>query len=166
MAKVGNVPVNPIAVDTTVHVIFDGNKFYWRTRNTVDVIITEHKYCNAFEIVVYEPTLDKEAPRIYLDAALLLSKVHECDIDSKISFANRNHVSITEGMVHHIMNKAISDYILNRLIIKEFSVEELVIIAEFQYLPSDTDMGDITKLIRSKPAVLVPYITRHYKHLL
>lgn len=152
-------------------VTFEGTKFYWRTRNTIDVYIVEHKTCNVFEIIVYEPSFDVEAPRIYLDGAVFTSRIDHTDIEAKLSFAKRNNVPLTEKFVTGIYNRAYSDYILNRLAMKEFVPEERKIVVVLQFTSGECEAAaaggtPVELLICEKPAKLEPYRTSHYKSLL
>jgi hypothetical protein len=148
-------------------VAFDGTKFYWRTRNTVDVVIAHHKYCKTFEVIIYEPTLDKEAPRIYLNEEILIPKVDHNEIDSKLSFVKRNCVPLTEKFVSGIVNKAVSDFVLNRLIIKELVASEKIFLVDFRIDENEIMIQpDFSKLICARPEALLLHHTKHFKHVM
>jgi carbonic anhydrase len=148
-------------------IAFDGTKFYWRTRNTVDVVIVHHKDCNTFEVIIYEPTLDKEAPRIYLNEKILMPKVDHNEIDSKLSFAKRNSLPLTEKFVSGIVNKSVSDFILNRLLIKELVASEKIFLVDFRIDENEIMIRpDFSELICARPEALRPHQTKHFKHLM
>jgi hypothetical protein len=148
-------------------VAFDGTKFYWRTRNTVDVVIAHHKNCKTFEVIVYEPTLDKEAPRIYLNEDILMTKVDNNEIESKLSFAKRNNVPLTEKFVSGIVNKAVSDFVLNRLLIMELVASEKKFVMKLRIDENEIMMQpDFGELVCSPPEALSLHQTKHFKHLL
>ena len=140
-------------------VIFEGVKFFWRSRNTIDVWIVEHKSFNLYELIAYEPSMDKEAPRIYISSKELLEKVGNDEIESKLSFAKRNNVPLTEIFVASVVNKVIADYVLNRILMKEFLMEEKKITIELRL-----DYGEV--VLREKPEELEEHRTTHYKKLL
>ena len=140
-------------------VVFEGAKFFWRTRNTVDILIVEHKAHEIFEIIVYEPSFDVEAPRIYIDSKTLMSKVDNEEIESKLSFAKRNSVPLTEKFVAGVVNKVVSDYIMSRIIMKEFLTEEKNIII-------DLTNGDMCGVLNEKPELVEEYKTKHHRRLM
>lgn len=150
--------------------IFQGVKFFWRTRNSLDIIIIEHKSFNVTELIAYEPTIDREAPRLYLNTALLRTKIDHTAVDAQVSFAKRNNVSHTEEWIEGIYNKAKADYLLNRLFITEFSSENKVIKVEVQIssiaAESDADAEDKVPLMCERPTELRPFHSPHYATLM
>lgn len=153
-------------VDVKEVITFEGTKFFWRTRNTVDVKIVEHRSCKTFEVIVYEPTLDQEAPRIYLNASILVAKLDHADIDAKMSFAKRNNVPITEKFVVGIVNKMVSDFVLNKLHMKEMTEDDKQFVVELHITESDIETDpDLGKIVRTRPGGLIPHKTIHLKHI-
>lgn len=144
-------------------IIFQGVKFYWRTRNTIDVTVVEHEEQTTTEIVLFDPSLGGESPRIYLSSPVLFSKLDHDDIELQLSFAKRNCVPITEKFMDTIMNKAKSDFILNRLVITEYSVELKKVVVSFQLSGVDCDSAG---LICEKPQVFEPFKTVHHQTLM
>ena len=140
-------------------VVFDGAKFFWRTRNTVDILIIEHKTLEIFELIVYDPSFDVEAPRIYIDSKTLMSKVDNEEIESKLSFAKRNGVPLTENFVAGVVNKVVSDYLMSRIIMKEYLTEEKKILV-------DLTNGDVCGVLNEKPEAVEEYKTKHYQRLM
>ena len=140
-------------------VVFDGAKFFWRTRNTVDILIIEHKALEIFELIVYDPSFDVEAPRIYFDSKTLMSKVDNEEIESKLSFAKRNGVPLTENFVAGVVNKVVSDFLLSRIIMKEYLTEEKKFLV-------DLTNGDMCGVLNEKPELVEEYKTKHYQRLM
>ena len=151
-----------------LEIIHQGVKFYWRTRNTIDITVVEHAQQNAIEVIAYEPAFDYEAPRIYLDAKILLSKIDHDEIESKLSFAKRNNVPITAKMLATLTMKGKSDYILNRLSISEFEPVAKTMKVEISF--NSGDRGDCinidTIMVVQKPAELVEFRTARYRPLM
>lgn len=150
-------------MSVTTKLIFQGVKFYWRTRNTIDVTMVDHVELNLTEIILFDPSLGKEAPRIYLSSSVLYSKLDHDDIEYQLSFAKTNCVPITEKFIDGIVNKAKSEYILNRLQITEYSVERKIVILTFQFSGIDCDNDD---LIATTPEAFEPFKTVHYQQLM
>jgi len=148
-------------------VIYEGNKFFWRKRITIDVVIVEHKEFDVTEVITYEPSIDREASRIYLDSLILSTKINQEEVAAKMTFARQHNVPHTMQFVNGVLNRATSDYILNRLFITEFSVDPKIFSVELQFNFRDRDVefgGDnIDQLIREKPADLSPHEVLHHK---
>lgn len=145
--------------------IHKGVKFYWRTRNTIDVLIVEHKAHKVIEIISYEPSIDREAERIYIDATFLRQRIDQTSIDDQLSFAFRNNVPLTEEYVRGINEKAESEYLLKRLFIAEFSADLKLIRVEIQFSSTDCDDAEHRKLLCDRPEDLQVFKTPHYRSL-
>ena len=135
--------------------IYIGSKLFWRTRNSVEITIVQHPGCNLTEIIVYEPSINVEAKRIYLNSGVLRTKLDQVEIDSTFTFTKQNDVSISvETITYH----AISEFILSRLIIAEFKREECRFEVALQFRQSDSN-SHIHELICAAVAELQPYET-------
>lgn len=148
-------------------VIFQGSKFFWRTRNTVDVTIIEHQALKMTEIVCYEPSIDLESSRVYLDSVILSGRVDHAQIEEKMSFAKRNNVPLTEKFVSDVAHQATADYILNRLFQTEFSVDsknfEIAFQLNFRDVVIEASDNNKERLIRERPFELAPFDTFHHR---
>ena len=140
-------------------VIFDGAKFFWRTRNNVDILIVEHKAHEIFELIFYAPSFNVEAPRIYIDSKILMTKVDNDGIEAKLSFAKGNGVPLTEKFYAGVVHKVVSDYIMSRIIMKEFSTEEKKIVIELTN-------GDVSGVLNKKPELVEEHKTKNYHRLM
>lgn len=153
--------------DKSIIKVFQGVKFFWRTRNSLDIIIMEHTDSNITELIAFEPTIDKESPRIYMDSSVLHSKIDHASIEAQLSFAKRNNVPITEEWISAITNKAKADFLLSRLVIVEFGQETRSIEVILQVPTIDAEHGDDPKpLLCEKPAELKPFRAAHQATLL
>jgi hypothetical protein len=150
-------------------VIFLGNKFFWRSRITIDVTIVEHRAFNITEIVSFDAALDKESERIYLNSSILSTKIDHTDVETKLSFAKQNDVPHTEEFINSVIHRATADYIVNRLAIASYSVETktIEVLLEFNFRDRDLELGgdSIDKLICEKPADLEPYRSKNQRIL-
>ena len=162
--------------DPLVEILFQGAKCFWRTRNTVDIMLIIHHEFNVTEIITYEPSFDKEAPRIYLDNNILNGKIDQVDVEEKVRLAKepilrRHAVPNVEKLRKEIINNAKTDYILNRLFISEFSPEKRTIRVEIQFNFRDfddahTSGADISLISCTKPTELELFKSPHYQTLL
>jgi len=140
----------------TNHLIFQGSKFFWRTRNNIDVTIVGHNHLATTEVIAFEPALNIESERIYLNSTILYSMVNQAEIEAKFSFAKQNNVPHTTKFEAEVVNGAISNYVLNRLVIKDYSKEENLFAVQLQ-------IADCNDLVCAKPAELLPFTTKHHK---
>lgn len=131
--------------------IFQGKKFLWRTRNLIEVAIVSHAELATTEVIVYDAALAVEAERIYINTLVLQSKLNQTEIKAKFIFAKHCHAPRMQFEAE-IVARAVSDYILNRLFIKEYSREGNFFKALLETCDKD--------LICSKPKELSPYIIR------
>lgn len=160
----------------TTEVIYQGTKSYWRTRTTIDLMVVHHLGHNVLEVVTYEPSIDREAPRIYLDNTVLDSKIDQTEIEEKLKAAKepilrRREVPDNEKLLKQIVNSTKVAYILNRLSITEFTPEDRVIRFELQFNFRDHDDAhssgtDVSAIVLQKAEDLVPYKSPHYLSLL
>lgn len=148
-------------------VIHQGSKFFWRTRNSIDVSIIDHKNFNVTEVVSYEPSIDLEAKRIYLNSIILGTKLDQELMEEKLRFAKQNNVPHTERFLKDIEQQAATDYILNRLFLTEFAIapKSFAVQLQFNFRDRDLEVGDdsIEKLLCDCPAGLSPYKIIHHK---
>jgi hypothetical protein len=151
-----------------VSVVYDGTKFYWRTRNKIDVCIAEHKTAGVLEVIAYDPSFNAEAPRIYIDRSILSLKINNAEIESKLSFAKRNNVPLTDKFVRGVHDTVYSEFIMNRLVLKEYSPTEKRMTIELNFTTGDleaekNDNVPVRSMLCDCPAPLVPHKTPHHR---
>jgi len=131
------------------------------------VTIIEHQACKVTEVVCYEPSLDVEATRTYLDSTILEKRVDHAQIEEKMSFGKRNNVPHTEKFVNDIVHQAIADYVLNRLFQTDFTVcpkkFEVAFQLNFRDVVIEAAGNSTERLIRGPPSDLTPFTTHHNK---
>jgi len=136
-------------------VIYQGSKLFWRTRNNIDVTIVQHLEWNTTEIIAYDPSFNVEAKRIYLNTGILRTKLDQAEIDSTVCFAKQKDVPISsESIIDH----AISEFILSRLIIAESKSEECRLEVNLQFWQSDR-VSNFDGLVCVDMVELQPYET-------
>ena len=149
--------------------IFEGSKFFWRTRNNIDINIIAHTtggdVC-VYEVVLYEPAIDTEASRIYLDGKVLTSMLNNDEIEEQVSFAKRNNIPITNQFLVGLQNKSIIEFIKCRITIDKFIQEEKIIEASVHFSETDLAAGILGTVVVEKPEGLQPFVGKHHKLLM
>lgn len=130
------------------------NFFVLRTENTINVTIAEHPEEDLTEIILFDPSLGTEAPRIYLCSTAMYNKLDHDSIKHQINSAKRNSVPITANFVRETVNKAKADFLLTRLVITQYSVGSKLITVDLQDVKVKST---IATLLRDKPSSVVPY---------
>jgi hypothetical protein len=113
---------------STGRVIYQGVKPFWRTRTNCDVSIVEYTEFDTIEVITYEPSFDREAPRLYLSSAYVISTITETEMEAKMIAAKeiqlRRHRTPDVAQVRsEVLTQFKVDYVLNRLQIADFSPE-------------------------------------------
>ena len=165
-----------MSVNDNIEIIFQGAKCFWRTRNTVDIMIVHHVEYNILEVITYEPSFDQEAPRIYFDDKVLETKLDHEAVDTKFKeekelILRRHDVPDNEKLMKETINNAKIAYILNRLFLAEFVPDLKKITVEIQFNFRDIDEAnangtDMSTVTIPKPELLDPYKSPHYQTLL
>lgn len=142
--------------------IFDGVKFFWRTRTTIDILIVKHLAQNVIEIITYEPIIDKEADRIYIDAEVLSARIDTSVVDEQVSFALRNQIALNEEFVHGLTKTLEADYILERFFITNYDIEKSILNVAVQFTNCDMTNPEVKLLFCAKPDELIPHEVEHF----
>lgn len=124
------------------NVLFRGTKTFWKTKNSIEIVLLEHNDHYALEIAAFEPVLAIEAPRIYLNLLLVYPLLNLSHTSSKGS---------QEAM------SAISTFVFNRLYISKYlptsKVFEVVVRREFESIEQKGKF----ELMMDCPVNLIPY---------
>ena len=151
--------------------IFEGSKFFWRTRNNIDINIIAHTSTNTssdvcvYEVVLYEPAIDTEASRTYIDGKVLISMLNNEEIEEQVSFAKRNNIPITNQFLVGLQNKSIIEFIKSRINIDKFIQEENIIEASVHFSETDLAAGILDNVVVEKHEGLQPFVGKHHKLL-
>jgi hypothetical protein len=124
--------------------IFEGVKFYWRSRTTIDITMVEHLNHKVIEIITYEPNINKEGSRIYIDAEVLRARMDQSIVDEQVTFALRNQIALTEEFVHGLTKTLEADYLLERFLMTEYSLEEKTLSVAIRFTNKPTKMSPTT----------------------
>lgn len=101
-------------------VLYDDSKNYWKARATLDILIANHTKFNCVEVAVYNPELDKEAPRIYLDLKAIEKHLDYPDLERRVaekkeSFLRMKKPCNSADIVREVHDSMVVTYIMNRL---------------------------------------------------
>lgn len=138
-------------------VVFEGSKFFWKSRNTIDVWIIEHAFYDVFEIILYDPALNIETDRIYLSIGVFLKRLNHQEVDNQVSFAMRNSVALTEAYQTGLNQRFIADYVFSRLHLERYSSQECMFSMRWNYMASDDVWEQDEPLVVPRPEGLVPH---------
>jgi hypothetical protein len=124
-------------------VLFEGTKTFWKTKNSVNLTIVEHHGHDVIEIVTYEPTLQVEAPRLYLEVRRVIPLLEQ-DKD----LLNENEAALAN---------AVSIFVFHRLRISEYLPVSRVLEMELQRGFGAREQGVDFQITVDRPADLIPY---------
>jgi hypothetical protein len=128
-------------------VLFEGTKTFWKTRNSVNVTIVEHHGHDVVEVVAYEPTLQVEAPRLYLEIGRVISF-----LEQETELLEENDAALAS---------AISNFVFNRLRISVYLPTSKVLEVDIQRGFGTREQGVDFQVTAERPADLVPYSVSH-----
>lgn len=137
--------------NTTLHQIYEGQKFYWRQRLNVDLNFIFHRTDKLLEIISYDSDKSMELNRIYLSS----DAVYDCispDLHQKVQEMKKDlsrdrfkKVPPDSELIIKVGDNLIAQFILNRLIVV---TENDINIMKLSLLSADT--FDLSKLIVEK----------------
>lgn len=130
-------------------------------KSSIDVIIVEHVDQNVTELIMYDPSHCKEAPRMYFNSTVLDFQLNHEAIEHQLSFAKQNKVVITAKLVDGIVNEAKSNYILDRIVVTKRWEESKGL--DFNFQPNNEDRFPVG-LICERPKAAQPYRTVFYQN--
>jgi hypothetical protein len=128
-------------------VLFEGTKTFWKTKNSVTLTIIEHHGHDVVEVVAYEPALQVEAPRLYLEIGRIIPF-----LDQETGFLHENDTALAS---------AISNFIFNRLRIVEYLPTSKVLEVDIQRGFGAREQGVEFQLAVDRPADLVRHAVSH-----
>ena len=159
-----------------IRCIYQGTKFFWRKRINIDVTIVEHEDLNIYEVIFYDPSRDIESPRIYLNKQLIVSEIHQNDLNYQYSQAMKNNIPITENFKINMYDKLIIEYITKHIQLNKDQTSQYNgnVILQFNQQEGNKENtenieeGNInagTIVLMRPPVELVPYQIKHHKIL-
>ena len=77
--------------------LFRGTKTFWKTKSSLEIVILEFSEHDIFEIIAFDPVLQKHAPRVHVDATIVRSILNNKMIDTSVLTTFLfNHIILTE----------------------------------------------------------------------
>lgn len=133
------------------NIVLRGSKYFWHTKNSIKVTIVSHTEFAITEVIAYDPLLDVEGNRIYLNSNILCSMLSQ---DGTVT----NQINLPRA----VSDADMSDYLLSHLSIKE-RIEDGEL--KFVILLHDNDekLSASARLICDKPAGLQPFTAANNK---
>jgi nitrogen regulatory protein PII-like uncharacterized protein len=150
---------------------YQGSKSFWKTRTNIDLLIVNHKKYNCLEVICYDPEKGIEAPRIYLNNNVLISKVDLEEIKQRLeekteaSLRQKKTINIPDAQKELVVS-AINLFITSRLqLADDLSNGLKVFVCPIggDIINEETKQIDI--IMETVPAALVPLPTCFQKKL-
>lgn len=132
----------------STRLLFSGKKCFWKSNISIDVLLIHHSPAQTIEVVAYNADIQREAPRLYVNEAVLLLALDNCSV-----------VSGSESCTH-IFDTAKVDYIFDRIAVASESENFEIDLQDSVYSSSDGEM----LLIVAKPMALVAYTSPFVQH--
>lgn len=176
-----------------INILFEGTKNFWRTRTMIDIIIAHHTYFNIIEIIAYNPEIDVEANRIYIDYENLvknLSKIYYIEkLSQETEILVRQKINFCKKEVAtRVINDIIANNIQSQLEIHnekselafsvslryDFGIDIIPLLASdsIMHLNSEDEKAKrikelvkLEEILIPKPILLDPLETVHLKQL-
>lgn len=125
-------------------------------REMMRLTIVEHKASQCLEVIACEPWADIEAPRIYMDLKLMLTKFHNSLMDPLFDFDD------SEKSQQSAQRLNIVHYISERVTVREFSeassfAVHLVPVSDLDIV-SDHANSRLDVVLPEKPSTITPYV--------
>lgn len=152
-------------------VIHQGVKSFWKTRSTVDLTLARHCQRNTIEIIAFEPALDVEGQRIYVDETAIAKKLNADLINENFEIKRETLLRRKEEydplqLMKDVQEQVLVEYIVNRIFIsqylpqsKSFGVEYR---CDFHHVCTPECHCDHCELVNcSAPVDLIPHMSRN-----
>jgi hypothetical protein len=124
-------------------VLFEGTKTFWKTKNSIRLTVIEHRLHDVLEVVAYEPAIQVEAPRLYLDIELIVSL-----LDLERALLSSSDTAFAD---------AVSKFVFNRISIARFLPVSRIFEVELQRGYGTKEQSSDLQLSVDRPPSLVPH---------
>lgn len=126
-ASSANILVAPPKISFTceagVKLFYEGMKFLWKTRLTIDIYIFRHFHSSppTFEIVCYNPKVFAESPRVYCSVSTVLMEAIDLKVVDEIlnakkeMFLRQKKEFVIDCMREDIITDLVAQYLLSRI---------------------------------------------------
>ena len=126
--------------------LYKGTKNYWRTGESIDIAVFEHhapknpiQTISSFwiEIIAYNPTLDVEAPHLYIESLKLCNRFNEKAVKNQAqNFLFEMHDDVIPGQ--KVAQALYLKYIMNRLAIVHGDGDDTALPEEVEAYATET----------------------------
>jgi hypothetical protein len=142
-------------------ILHQSSKLYWKQKCTLDLLIVEHETFDVFELRAYEPTINKESVPVFIDRGLVLDVIPEQDIAAHVRalkepILRRKEIPDEASIAKQARNDTIAEFIVNRIHIQDYSIENNMLDIAVVNTVMDTERGR-PSLGCARPPGLVPY---------
>lgn len=168
--------------DEEIAILYDGSYTFWRTGTNLDVLLVDHKNFNCYELVVFEPLANKEAPRIYLTGNEVVNAIKLDDIQNRVTEVieqnTRHHVVNDLQEIESLVRKELAaHYIVSRISLDTFARDiyqfKVYLQPSFDDITIENDKelagvcpnGRSLHAVMQRPLDLQPVITEHFAKL-
>lgn len=115
-------------VKRSMEIIHQATRCFWKHRCNADITLVEHAEFNVLELIVYDPAIDKEAPRIYFDLQPLKSTFQRDDLERRLHALRepllRRKQTVDEPLLIKTATRdAMIELILGQLLIEEYNLQ-------------------------------------------
>jgi hypothetical protein len=124
-------------------VLYEGTKTFWKTKNAISLTVIEHGLHDVLEVVAYEPTIQVEAPRIYLDIECIMSL-----LDLESTPLTRSDSTFAD---------AVSKFVFNRISIARYLPVSRIFEVEMQRGYGTKEQTSDFQPTVDRPSSLVPH---------
>jgi hypothetical protein len=146
-------------IDDSV-VVYEGSKTLWKQNVTLEISIVRHAIGNTLEIIVFNPQLNVELPRLYLKCDKVRYYVSDEATDIHASekhdlFKLQFEFIVDESEIHQtVLSELINQYIVSRIEIQGYS-KIFLQIQSGDNVDSATGLPDVEC---SRPQDLIPFV--------
>jgi hypothetical protein len=139
-------------------------KFDQKNCEKVEVLIVEHKHDDCLEIIAYNPILDQEAERIYVNYKLLKVKFDNSSPNSRLRIfessktTGLNSKVQTLNVAHYLTTRITVPVLINNCFVVRLVATEFDITQDFESKQLDIELN-------SKPIDLTPFKTQNMSSL-
>ena len=143
-------------------IIFKGTKCFWNTKNSLEIVIVEHKTLGVVEVITYDHTIKTESERLYLKTSDLAGEIKSDELVLRMNILLK-HGKKGRHIVQEEVEKAKGQYIFNHMFIAEYLPETKFMRIEIRSRYPEERQNDRKSehlvLECHRPEKLIPYPT-------
>lgn len=116
--------ITAVGDKTEVDVVFDGSITLWRSGTNLDVVLVLFEKLQCIELVVFNPSKNLEAPRVYIDVPTLGRHLPREEMQKKVEerkelFVRRHKEYVASVIEKEVEMTIMSNYIVSRIALKD-----------------------------------------------